>query len=111
MLDFIMRSRVAIIVLAMLVLGVVIGAGYVGLKADQQDQNRNLTNSDSVIEFPKLTICRQTGGNWTKVLISEYNDSREDTYKISTSDEAFRCVCPVGTRWTINSHNETEGCV
>ena len=71
----------------------------------KEDNENNLT--PNVMEFPPLTICRQTGGNWTAVNSTEFPlKAEEGVYNPTTNPEInFKCFCPNGKNWDVE-----EGC-
>jgi len=92
-------------ILLVLVLGVVIV--LLNIPKTKKGNGEN-SNEPNVIEFPPLTLCRQTGGNWSEVNASQSPvNENEGVYSPTTNPNInYKCFCPLGKKW-----NKNKGCV
>ena len=96
-----------LVVVVVVVLGVLVVIAVGLIMPKTQIENETNSNEPNVIEFPPLTLCRNTGGEWKAVNASEFPaNEAEGVYSPTTNPELnYKCFCPSGKNW-----NTEEGC-
>ena len=92
------------IVSVLVLLLIVVSIGLVYFQINKNDLNSNITsNEPSVMEFPALTLCRQTGGDWTAVDSAEFLiNPEEGVYNPTTNPKInYKCFCPQNKKWNV----------
>lgn len=61
-----------------------------------------------VMEFPALSLCRETSGSWERVNSNDYPvDPKKGVYNPTTNpDINYKCFCPAEKKWDIGG-----GCI
>lgn len=95
------KFKGVLIVLILLVLILSVVLIITSLNKNKDNGGNNNSNGSSVIEFPPLTLCRNTGGNWSEVNVNEFPVNEEEgVYSPTTnSDINYKCFCPAGKTW------------
>ena len=80
-------------IILVLVIGMVFVSGCAEVKKTEIDPG--------VMEFPPLTLCKETGGIWKGVNSKDYPvDPEKGVYHPTTNPEInYKCFCPTGIEW------------
>ena len=78
------------------------------VNTSKSSKNAMQTTTAGVMEFPALTLCRQTDGEWKAVPASEYSlNENEGVFNPTTdSNINYKCFCQKGKVWNIS-----RGCI